>query len=565
MAAADRTGQEEKLTALYGRLSDDDGLDVESNSIANQRAILLDYAVRHGYRNPRYFYDDGVSGTTFDRPGFRAMEALVERGRVSAVIVKDLSRFGRNYLEVGRYLEVVYPTRGVKFIAIQENVDTATGNGTEMMPFHNIFNEWYAAQTSRKIKAVWAMKSARGERVGQAIPYGYMKDPNDPKKWVIDEMPAWRISPAGVVREIYAMCLDGCGPSQIARQMAKERLLCPTAYKQSVGRRCCHLPPEDPYFWDVKTVTSILENRKYTGCTVNFKRTNVSYKVHKEIRRPESEWQIIPNTQEPIIDEDMWLRVQELRKHKRRYTATGRTSLFSGLAYCHDCGAKLHFCASRNLRRDLEWFRCANYKSGRGKCTVHFIRDVVLEQTVLDAVRALAAFVEQHEEEFLFMQTQKRAAQREKSIQDAQRELEQSRQRSAEIDRIIPRLYEDYLAGRFTADRFAKMTASYEDEQEKLRSAITGCERILDQADDDALNLRMLTRGLRDFAGAQTLTPSIVNTLVERIEVYNRVKIDGHFNTRVDIYFTGIGMFETPDEEELKQIRAACKKDGRTN
>ena len=258
MTTATRSGQEEKITALYGRLSDDDGVDMESNSISNQRTILQDYARLHGYPHPQFFYDDGVSGTTFEREGFKEMEALEEAGKVSTIIVKDLSRFGRNYLEVGRYLEVVYPTLGVKFIAIQENVDTLAGTGTEMMPFHNIFNEWYAAQTSKKIKAVWAMKAANGKRISSSVPYGYVKDPDDHEKWLIDE-PA-----AEIVRKIYALCLAGKGPMQIANQLEEERVLCPTAYKLSVGRAGSHLPPADPYVWSPDTVARILDHRLYS-------------------------------------------------------------------------------------------------------------------------------------------------------------------------------------------------------------------------------------------------------------------------------------------------------------
>ena len=381
----------------------------------------------------RYRYHTSL----FERPGFKEMEALVEAGKVATVIVKDLSRFGRNYLEVGRYLEVVYPTLGVKFIAIQENVDTLAGTGTEMMPFHNIFNEWYAAQTSKKIRAVWAMKASKGQRISSAVPYGYVKDPDDHEKWHIDE-PA-----AQVVRKIYALCLAGRGPQQIANQLEDERIMCPTAYRLNAGRPGSHLPPADPYIWSPDTVARILANRQYTGCTVNFKTTTVSYKVHKEVHKPEDEWQIIPNTQEPIIDENTWLRVQELRSNKRRPTATGRKSLFSGLVYCYDCGAKLHFSAAKSLKRDQEHFRCANYKSGRGKCTIHFIRDVVLEKIVYEAVSGLADFVRCYESDFLIMQEQKETAIRKKELQAAKNQLEQAKRRVTEIDRIISRIYED--------------------------------------------------------------------------------------------------------------------------
>lgn len=293
-----------------------------------QKIILMDYAKKNGYLHPKYFVDDGISGTTFDRPGFREMETLIEAGKVSAVIVKDLSRFGREHVETSRYLEIIYPTLGVKFVAIQERVDTETGEGTEMMPFHNIFNEWYAAQTSKKARAVWAMKAANGKRSNFRVPYGYKRDELDKEKWLVDE------AAAEVVQRIYHLCLEGKGPEQIARLLQKEKVLTPTAYYYSVGSSSANRPmPSDPYLWKDSTIDAILSNRKYTGCMVNLKTTTVSYKVHKLIRKPEEEWSIVPNAQEAIIDENTWLRVQELRKNKRRPTATGKTSLFSGLVF----------------------------------------------------------------------------------------------------------------------------------------------------------------------------------------------------------------------------------------
>ena len=264
----------------------------------------MDYAKKNGYLHPKYFVDDGISGTTFDRPGFREMEALIEAGQVAAVIVKDLSRFGREHVETSRYLEIIYPTLGVKFVAIQERVDTETGEGTEMMPFHNIFNEWYAAQTSKKVRAVWAMKAANGKRSNFRVPYGYKRDELDKEKWLVDD------AAAEVVRRIYHLCLEGKGPEQIARLLQKEKVLTPTAYYRSIGSSSANRPmPSDPYLWKDSTIDAILSNRKYTGCMVNLKTTTVSYKVHKLIRKPEEEWSIVPNAQEAIIDENTWLRV----------------------------------------------------------------------------------------------------------------------------------------------------------------------------------------------------------------------------------------------------------------
>ena len=563
MTTAKKKGQEEeKITALYARLSDDDPEeekkktkggntdDKESNSIQNQKTILYDYARRNGYLHPQFFYDDGVSGTTFEREGFKEMEKLVEEGRVSTIIVKDLSRFGRNYLEVGNYLEVVYPTLGVKFIAIQENVDTQDGTGTEMMPFHNIFNEWYASQTSKKIRAVWAMKAANGRRISSSVPYGYVKDPEDFEVWHIDE-PA-----AEVLRKIYGLCLAGNGPLQIAKQLEADKILVPAAHKASQGRKPGNKIPANPYAWGSNTVVGILENRQYTGCTVNFKTTSVSYKVHKTVYKPEDEWQIIPHTQEPIIDENTWLRVQELRQNKRRPTATGRRSLFSGLVFCPDCGAKLHFCAAKSLKRNQEFFRCSNYKDGRGECTIHFIRDVVLEKLVLEAVSDLADFVRCYEPVFLFMIAKQNDTLTQQNLQAVKNRLVRSRKRADEIDGIISRMYEDNITGKLTDDRFTRMSAKYEAEQKDLEQMIASCEEELRKADEAKVDLRMLLTGLREFTELRELTPAIVNTVIRRIEVHNSDRSSGHIRVKVDIYFTAVGMISLPNEKEITAMKA---------
>ncbi|MBQ9459445.1 MAG: recombinase family protein, partial [Oscillospiraceae bacterium] len=520
----------------------------DSNSIQNQRTILYDYACKNGYLHPQFFYDDGVSGTTFEREGFKAMEAMVEAGKVSTIIVKDLSRFGRNYLEVGNYLEMIYPSLGVKFIAIQENVDTLAGTGTEMMPFHNIFNEWYAAQTSKKIKAVWAMKAANGKRIGSTVPYGYVKDTMDHEKWYIDK-PA-----AEIVRKIFALCLAGLGPLRIAKQLEAEKILTPTAYFNSIHRPTSNKAPSNPYRWSESTVENILANRQYTGCTVNFMTTSVSYKVHKTVYRPEDECQIIPDTQDAIIDENTWFRVQELRKNKRRPTATGRKSLFSGLVFCPDCGAKLHFCAAKSLRRDQEFFRCANYKDGRRECTIHFIRDVVLEKIVHEAISSLADFVRCYESVFLLMVARQNSAMFQQSMQETKCRLEKSRRRVDEIDRIITRLYEDNIAGKLNDERFAKMSAAYETEQKELELSIAACEQKMREADKAKVDLRMLLKGLREFTERRELTPTIVNTVIQRIEVHNSDRSSGHIRVKVDIYFTAAGMIDIPAEEDVKAI-----------
>ena len=547
---------EELITALYCRLSvedikDEDGKkkkkdkEDESNSISNQKQILLDYCKKHGYTNTMFFVDDGISGTSFDRNDFNRMQRMVEEGKICRIIVKDLSRFGREQVEAGRLTQIVYPSLGVTFISIQENINSSTGEGMEMLPFYNIFNEWYAAQTSKKIRAVWQSKADNGKRVSPVVPYGYKKDETDKEKWLIDE-PA-----AEIVKKIYSLCLAGRGPLQIAKQLEREKVLVPTAYFESVGRKTRNATPLDPYAWHPSAVVGILENRQYTGCAVNFKTTTVSYKVHTRIINPVEDYQIIPNMQEPIINEDIWLRVQELRKNRRRNTATGRTSLFSGLVYCPDCGSKLHFCASKSLRRDQEFFRCANYKDGRGSCKIHFIRDVALEKVVLDAVRNLADFVKCHEPVFLYMLARKNDAMRQQERKRLERVIERGTRRISEIDKLIEAAFERNVLGKLEDDRYERMVKNYAQEQRKLIAEVQESKVVLQKAEQQVVDLRLLLRTLRELTEVKELTPTLVNSLIERIEVHNNDKSSGHCYVKVDIYFTAAGMIDIPTEEEI--------------
>ena len=515
------------ITALYCRLSVEDIKDDknnkrrnidESNSISNQKQILSDYAKKHGYTNTMFFVDDGISGTSFDRSDFNRMQRMVEEGKIGTIIVKDLSRFGREHIEGGRLAEIVYPTLGVTFISIHENVNTSTGEGMEMMPFYNIFNEWYAAQTSKKIRAVWQSKADNGKRISSTVPYGYVRDAEDKEKWLIDE-PA-----AAVVRKIYELCLAGRGPSQIARQLESERVLVPSAYYQSVGRKHSQKVPLNPYNWDQATVVGILENRQYTGCAVNFKSTTVSYKVHKVIHNPVDQQQIIPNMQEPIVSEEIWLRVQELRENRRRNTATGRTSLFSGLVFCPDCGAKLHFCAAKSLKPNQEFFRCANYKDGRGTCKTHYIRNVALEKIVLEAISGLADFVKCHEAVFLYMLAKKNSAMQKAEYNRMKLAVERDEKRIKNIDRLIKSLYEDKVLGELEDDRYTTLMAEYEKEQRELIASVAAMRKTLESTDQKAVDLRLLLKTLRELTDVNELTPTIVNSLIDRMEVHNNDK-----------------------------------------
>ena len=546
---------ENKITALYCRLSQDDGREGESNSISNQKEILAQFAKANGFHNTMFFVDDGISGTTFDRPDFQRMQRMIENGEIGVVIVKDLSRFGRNYLDVGEYLEIKYPTLGVRFIAIQENVDTLKNTGTEMMPFNNIFNEWYAAQTSKKIRAVWKSKAEKGERISQTVPHGYKKSEDNPKQWIIDE-PA-----AKVVRYIFQLCIEGLGPTQIAHRLEDERILCPTAYAMANGRKTPNpLPKRGEYAWDGATVKHILANRQYTGCTVNFKTTLVSYKVHKTVHNPEEEWQIIPNTQEAIIDEDTFNRVQELREGRRRNTATGRESLFSGLLYCADCKSKLYFCAAKSIKPHQEFHRCSAYKESRGTCSIHFIREVVLREMMLELVKRVALFIQQYEAVFLYMYAKKHNITKETNVRNMKAAIEKDKRRISEIDMMIERLYEDNVLGKIPDDRFSKMMGKYEAEQKALIEAVAKAEQALQTFEQDKVDLRIFLETIRKCTDIDELTPEIINRLIRRIEVHNSEKVNGRKCVKIDVYFTAVGLIDLPDETELLKTMEEIRK-----
>ncbi len=548
-----------RITALYCRLSVEDiedekeGDKAESNSIKNQKMILEDFCIKNGVTNYRFFSDDGITGTTFERPGFMEMQRLVEEGQIGAIVVKDLSRFGREQNYAGHYAQIVYPSYGVTFISLQEHVNSFTGEGMEIMPFYNIFNEMYASQTSQKIRQVWKIKSEHGERVSSTVAYGYKKSEDDPKKWVIDE------SAALVVKKIYGLCLNGKGPGQIARQLEREKVLTPTAYYDTIGRKHSTKTPHNIYGWDESTVVYILENRQYTGCAVNFMTTTVSYKVHKTIYNPEEKQHIIPNMQEPIISEEQWLQVQEIRKNRIRPTATGRTSLFAGKVFCADCGSKLHFCAAKSLRPDQEFYRCANYKDGRGKCKIHYIRNIVLEKIVLEAISDFVDFVRCYEPVFLYMLAKKHDILHQMEYRKLKQFIEYGEKRIKDLDKLISGVYSDYKLGEIDEARYRRLMREYETEQRDLEPQVEKSKSDLETFDQKAVDLRLLLKTVREQTDVKELTPALVNSLIERIEVHSNDKYDGHCHVKVDIYFTVVGMMNVPDEKEIQAMMEEMK------
>ena len=456
---------QQKITILYCRLSNEDLVDGESNSIANQRSILSSYAASHGFTNTRVLVDDGYTGTNFNRPGVQEGLALVEQGLVGTWIVKDMSRFGRDYLQVGRFTEIVFPSYDVRFIAVNDAVDSAKGDN-DFTVIRNVFNDFYAKDTSKKVRAVMKAKGTSGKHLG-GPPYGYCADPQDKNHWILDE------DAAPIVKRIFDLTIAGVGPSRIARILEADKVLTVKAlYAQQKGKPL----PERPCHWIEQSVVNILERMEYTGCTCNFKTYSKSYKLKKRIPNALEDMFILPDTQEAIVPKEQWDRVQELRKHKRRMTKAERQGLFSGLVVCADCGSKLHFATCKNFEGRQDHYVCAKYKSGRGTCSAHYIREDVLRDVVLERIRAVTEYiradVEGFQEEWLMC----RREEQEKSIREDKRRLEKAKKRLADIDKLITRIYEDMVLGSLSQERYQKMLEGYEAEQAALNNEVIGLE-----------------------------------------------------------------------------------------
>ena len=409
----------------------------------SQKAILSKYAQESGFKNSLFFVDDGYSGANFDRPSWSELVEKIENGEVATLIVKDMSRLGRDYLRVGLYTDVLFPEKGVRFIAISNGVDSANQQENDFTPFLNIINEWYCRDTSKKIRAVMKSKGEAGEHLYTNPPYGYRKDPDNKKQWIVDE------EAAEVVKRIFALCLNGYGPSQIARMLKEDKVLTPAAHWQAQGKTTNHPVPDSPYSWVSATVADILEKKDYLGHTVNFKTFKQSYKSKKKLYNPDEKQLVFENTHEAIIDADTWERVQELRKNKRRPTRTGKTNMFSGIVRCADCGEKLYYCTSKNFEARQDHFVCSTSRlKGKEVCPTHFIRAVILEQGVLAHMRLVINCVANHEERFRAAMGAKQKAEAKRELAAKRRQLTQAQRRTEELDRLFKRIYEDNANGK---------------------------------------------------------------------------------------------------------------------
>lgn len=461
------TAPDTKITALYCRLSRDDELQGDSNSIKNQKAILQKYGDDNGFVNTSFFVDDGYSGTNFDRPDWQRLITLAEEGAVSTIIVKDMSRLGRDYLKVGYYTEVLFPGSDIRFIAINNGVDSANQQDSDFTPFLNIINEWYAKDTSKKIKAVFKSKGESGKPLCTNPPYGYIKDPNDKLHWIVEE------TAADVVRRIFKLCMEGYGPSQIAGILEQDKVMVPSAYYKSLGINYSATVPENIYAWVPRTVADILSHQEYLGHTINFKTYKKSYKSKKILRNDPSKWQIFENTHEAIIDKQTFDIVQQIRDGRRRRTPMGEMPILSGMVYCADCGAKMYQVRANGWTHDKEHLVCATYrKKGKHLCPSHQIRNVVIEEILLAQLKEVTAYAREHESEFVEMITQSSAKAADREIRESKKEYEQAKARISKLDILIQRLYEDNVEGKISDERFMKMTATYEAEQKQLESRV---------------------------------------------------------------------------------------------
>ena len=527
--------------ALYCRLSRDDNMDSESNSIQNQKKILQKAAKDKGYTDTIFFVDDGITGTTMKRPGFQKMIAAIEAGYISAVFVKDLSRLGRNYIEVGRLTEEFFPEHDIRLVAVSDNIDTAEGEN-ELAPIRNLFNEWYARDISKKRRISNKIKGNAGEPMGPP-PYGYKKDPDDPKRWVVDE------EAAQVVRRIFRMTVDGYGTEQIATILSEEKVLTPIAYWREKGvNRPGKSKLRGPYMWNSSTITHILSLQEYCGDILNFKTYSKSYKNKKRLANDRENWVIFQDVHEPIIERTVFEQVQQKRgKIRKRRTHEGERNMFSGLLVCADCGHNLHFHFNQG-NPDIKYFNCSNYKGNRGSCTsTHYVRVDFLEQVVLGEIRRLTKFASQFEDEFVkaVIGHSQQAEATDRKLKE--KELKALQARDEELDGLFERIYEDNVSGKLSDDRFARMSRRYEEEQKELAEKIKALRTEIDKQSSQSMTTDMFISLVRKYTRARKLTPRMLNELIEKIEVFNAEKIDGVWEQRLRIHYNCVGVIEIPE------------------
>lgn len=543
-----------KYTALYERLSRDDEMQGESNSIVNQKRYLEEYAQAQGFKNIRHFTDDGYSGTNFKRPGFQKMIAAIEAGEIDVVCVKDLSRFGRDYLKVGFYTEIMFPEKGVRFIAINNSVDSANPTENDFTPFLNIMNEWYAKDTSNKIRAIFRSRMQDGKRCSGAIPYGYRRDPEDKNHLLIDE------EAAKVVRRIYQMVIDGMGSQAIANQLTADNVLIPSAYlEQSEHGESRNHSYHDPCRWNCTAVSYILDKQEYMGHTVLGKTICENFKTKKRRKARPDELIIFENTHEPIIDAETWHLVQKLRRRTRRKLANGSYShRLSGLVYCADCGKRLSYSSPQSQHRpdgktyDADSsFRCPTYKSMYGECTMHYIKSSTLDKLVDEAVRKIARYVLRNEQAFLEQVRVLTSADQKHTQSEDKKELVNIKKRIAELDNYIKRLYEGNASGKIPDRQFEKLMAQYDSEQQELEERVKEIEVSIHDIQQESENGQQFVRLVQKYRDLTEIDQTALNEFIDKVVVHEATGgRTADRSQQIDIYFNFIGQFMVEDTEE---------------
>lgn len=512
--------------------------------------MLLQYAREHHFPNPTFFVDDGVSGVTYDRPGFQAMLAEIEAGRVAVAIAKDLSRLGRNSALTGLYTNFTFPQNGVRFIAINDNYDTIDPNrvDNDFAGIKNWFNEFYARDTSRKIRAVQKAKGERGVPLTTNVPYGYVKDLENPRRWVVDPVAA------DVVKRIFDLCMKGRGPMQIANQLKADKVLTPSAYRALQGIKTPNKKPEDPCDWHSSTVVAILERREYTGCTVNFKTYTNSIWDKKQRETPIEKQVVFYNTHPAIIEQEVFDKVQEIRKQRHRRTKTGKSSLFSGMVYCADCGAKMRYCTTNYFEKRQDHFVCASYRSNTGTCSAHFIRAVVLEELVWMHMKTVISYVTRHEAHFRTVMEHRLRLSSEEAVRGHKKRLAQAERRLGELNRLFIRIYEDNVAGKLSDERFALMSKTYEDEQAQLKVEIQTLQQEIEVQERQIENLEQFIQRVHKYEDLHEMTPYALRELVKGIYIEAPDKSSGKRRQGIRISYDLVGFI--PVDELMKQETA---------
>ena len=538
-----RQTTQQLITALYPRLSHEHELQGESNSISNQKRILETYAKQNGFSNLRWYTDDGYSGANFQRPGFQAMLADIEAGKVGTVIVKDMSRLGRNYLQVGMYTEMIFPQKGVRFIAINDGVDSAQGEN-DFAPLRNIFNEWLVRDTSKKIKAVKRSKGMSGKPITSKPVYGYLMDEDE--NFIIDE------EAAPVVRQIYSLCLAGNGPTKIARMLTEQQIPTPGTleYRRTGSTRRYH--PGYECKWATNTVVHLLENREYTGCLVNFKTEKPSYKLKHSIENPPEKQAVFENHHEPIIDRETWERVQELRKQRKRPNRYDEVGLFSGILFCADCGSVMYQQRYQTDKRKQDCYICGSYKKRTADCTAHFIRTDLLTAGVRSNLRKVTSYAAKHEARFMKLLIEQNEDGDRRRNAAKKKELEAAEKRIAELSAIFKRLYEDSVTGRISDERFTELSADYEAEQKELKERAARLREELSKAQEATANAEKFMNVVRRHTTIEELSPTLLREFVEKIVIHESEALDGKRRGKlrrqeIEIYYSFVGKVELPD------------------